>query len=891
MEITILRKNIDVEKTIVVKDEFDFPVEKLKFIQTDIRELIINDILVYCYPIVSYIKYDSIKDIAVQNIINIVKKENVHVENLYTTVSDLDGYMIISKDKTSHDNPNIQININELKKIKIPKNTSIQIVSFLLFDEFSKHQTFKEDRFFKINDLFFKSEYEKLRNYIGDNSYLISNDLSVLKEQIQNNFKIHKERMIYIRNVFNLIGLSEEQKQIITDKKIDIPKIFTDKDFSYMDSFYFNLFNNNKIEAYYSFLLNLPNKTNSYLEEAKMFEKHLKKIKMNDVKMEDKQLENILLDNFSKKRFNGRKFIALSDKEKLIIKNDYENYKKKYTDFISNKCEHKSLVSKLQKSTMEEELKLFSKILNLVDRGENSKNEFGKMKKCNKCGYDLICPHKIELYKLRKNNSTDRQIRDKMMTFCSETSLNKSYYCNTCNEKILTEENEEDVIFVKSKQIQSVNIEVNEISQMIYTDAGLIIKNYVTFSNVINVKNFIRNIVDIISDKLNVISAKLHKNKTASNQMNYNIIKIHSYCYIIATIMFIITNNPANIEINLVLKKEKVNENETDFMAKKLDDPILYTNSNNVTSELEVVSSVEDAKDAENRDAEPLLEVVSSTNVEDDVYSTNVEDDVYSTNVENDVSSAEDKDDAKVGGAVQTQGKNNNLKYLFDTGYNIAIKLSNSYMGDANLNYADIKNILSEGFIYIRTVTGSINVGKNVKLDQNIINNSNFKLLQNIHSYYDSGMTHYKDILNFNALLTELPDNKKINKRSIEKIDEIIDSLYKNGVNIFKYVVIPPKLTKALKEPGDNMKYIFAKSCMSIISLLQNTNTDMMKEINIENNLFKKELKHRFGFFSNQISEDNKFVIKKEFYKRREFRYIILEDGEKIDISTLNKYL
>lgn len=168
------------------------------------KEIQITDILKYCYPVVTYIRYESIKDVAIRNLVNVKQKEYEYVENLYTTNSDLDGFMVVMQDKTAHDNVSRDtIDLKKLKKIRIPKDTPIQINKFILFHDYTKHQTFPKNNRFKIKDLALKGDYSKLRYYLLDNSYVMSDDIMFLKENISNNFEIFEAQMRYIRDLFN----------------------------------------------------------------------------------------------------------------------------------------------------------------------------------------------------------------------------------------------------------------------------------------------------------------------------------------------------------------------------------------------------------------------------------------------------------------------------------------------------------------------------------------------------------------------------------------------------------------------------------------------------------------------------------------------------------------
>lgn len=917
MEITILKRNVDVVKSIPINDEFNFEIKKIKFIDTNIKELIVNDLLTYCYPIVSYIKYESVKEIASRNLINIkpsekTKKEDIEfMENKYTTSNDLNAFDV------------------DMKMIRIPKNTTIQIKSFVLFNDFSKHQTFDRSNKDKIKDLFIKGEFEKIRNYINDNSYIISNDTLILKEQIKSNYDMFNSMLDYISEIFKfkVTGHPDNKGNTSDMPAIQVDSLFTKNDknkmYYFIDSFYFNLIINNKIEAYYSHLLNLSNKTNDLLDNAKRIELEKQKKRDIDVLLETKMLDEILLNNFANKKFK-KSFIQLNSKEKVIINNDYEIYKKQYSKFTNNKCEHKKLLKSLNSATMEEEVKLFHKINALAD----SKSKKDSMIVCNLCGYDLICPHKIELNKLRKNNSSDKVIREVIMKhYCQDSTIDKNYYCKICNENILSAESDEDSVFSRINQSQYTN-EVNELNQIIYVDASFIIKNYVTFSKIINVTNFIRNIVDICGDKIADISNKLHKNKTTTQQSSYSIVKIHIYCYIIATIMFIIVSNPSDIEISLVIKKEKVkinkdelnlvdlnNEsNETAVKNESIDkliqseEPFIISEEKNlltpvhisdakyINSTIEGGSSKDepftlpiifldeqyknDSSKNEPYKNEPftLPIVLSSDKTSSDKVSLDntSSDKVSLDKVSLDKTSENADKKYTEGGAPSSSSQK--LKYLFDTGYNIAIKVCNSYLSDANINFNDIKEILSSGFIFIKNNTGGINVKKISKLSDNISSNYNFIMLQKIHQYYGS-FGDYKELLQFDKLKKELP-----NASSIKKDDDLIEKLYKNKINIFKHALIPNKLMKSQDTSFD-------KACYNLIIMLQsNKNPDLTDELQKEQS---KVLDYGklIRFINSNSDGDNKFIYANEYYPKRKFNTVVLDNGENINIEQLNKLL
>lgn len=874
MEITILKRNADVSKVITVNDEFNFETKKIKFIETNIKELVVNDLLTYCYPIVSYIKYENLREIATKNLINLrdsnkSKKSDIEtITDKHTTTSSLDAFDV------------------DMNKIRIPKNTTIQIKSFVLFNDFSKHQTFNRSNKDSIKDLFIKGEFEKIRNYINDNSYIISNDPELLKEHIKNSYDMFNNTLDYINEIFKfkITGKPEDESKL---NAIQVDKLFAKKDklFYFIDSFYFNLILNNKIEAYYSNLLNLTNKTNELIQQADniIIEKQNKRDV--GVLLENKILDEIILNNFASKKFK-KKFIQLNTKEKQIINSDYELYKKQYKKITNNKCEHKKLIKNLSNATLEESPKIFHKVMQLAD----STNKKDSMVECKLCGFDLICPHKIELNKLQKNNANDTVIRDSMIKhYCNNSAIDKKYYCKICNENIITAEEDENSVFSRVNQAQ-YNNEVSELSQIIFVDAGFIIKNYVVFSKIININNFIRNIVEICGDKINDISNKLHKNKTTTQQANYNIVKIHIYCYIIATLMFIIVSNPSDIEISLVVKKEKVKVNTDELNLIDLSSKDTRTDEeikNEAVDQL--VKAEEPYIVSENNLLTPVhvsdSKYVSSKDVSSDNIAT---DNIATDNIASNVATGGSDELIKIvpignvpienvhGGS--TKAATQNLKFLFDTGYNIAIKVCNSYLSDANINYNDIKEILSSGFIFIKNNTGGINVKKENKLSDNISSNYNYLLLQKIHKYYNS-TGDYKHLLQFDKLKKELP-----NPTNIKKDEDLIEKLYKNKINIFKYSLIPSKLLKS-------QDTLFDKACYNLIIMLQsNKNADLNDDL-MDEKTRKLDYGRIFRFINTNIEPDNKYISSNDYYTKRKFNKFVLESGDTVNLNDLNKLI
>ena len=274
--------------------------------------------------------------------------------------------------------------------------------------------------------------------------------------------------------------------------------------------------------------------------------------------MKNKSLySNIKTNSFSNSdiEINDSEFILsiLSDKEKKIVINEYDNFQSIIKSQMENKCNHLIVLKKLNLSNKLETTKKLLEELKQFFSEDVKTDEFIK---CNNCNYNLICPHLYDKFNMEVLNLSLEKQLDKLSTYILKIQNNtNSYFCKICSGLIVENyENEKDVE-IRNKY-GNFNIELRT---TIWSISIKILKNF-KFSSLINEKQFASSIVDfiypLIVDVEQTINSNRKRKKSVALYESDNIdsrlyiyIVIYLYSYMIKLIQS--SQNNKSLSINL----------------------------------------------------------------------------------------------------------------------------------------------------------------------------------------------------------------------------------------------------------------------------------------------------------------------------------------------------
>jgi hypothetical protein len=826
MEIVILKRNDLNEIKEEQLDDFNIKnfniIERPKFNNANVVEITISEIIKYAYPIISYIKYESIENLVTKNMVN-VKKEVNEVPQLiakdtfnYKTINDIYGYIISTSECGKSVNP-------KLFRVAIPKNTNIFINSFIFFNDYSKSQVFNNphassiSNYSKIDTLLHAdySELIKINKVInstiilqsGKDEFVITKDFNMLKLKITNSFDNHYERMRYVTDLYAFDNsdnsvvihdkirheMDNKQTEEIRDEtrhEMDNPRRIGDKQIEEQDNYYtkkpfdkmvedhsfnnlslFDLFIENKLEIYYHELLDETDEVAAELKKLDEMEK-LQQIKnMNDAVFVKEKVKNIIKNTLSNKKFK-KDFSKLNNKEKELIEIEYKIYIKKTG--VVNKCDHIKILNRIRNGvSFEDELSLYQQLMKFAD----FKNKEETIVKCNVCHYDLICKHRIDIFHMRKKNMQENVIRNIIIKNYSDSlPLDEYYYCKICSESIGIVDMEQDVIFINNVKVQNDVMIESDVSSMIYIDSMQLLKNHINFSTLINTTHLSNNIVSALTDKLEEINNTIRKSKTTDDNYNFSILKIHSYTYIMALLLFII-NSPSNKTMSLITKRTD-KRSEISHPDKR----------------------AEGAGELQDNNAKSLLEFEALEQETDD-FSHQDEINVEETDEETVGSSNQiSHQDERSGGNTDTK---KNIKELFENGFRILIDITDSYAKTCNYNSSDIKSILIEAFKFVSSNT--VEIKENTIVDLMLFANPNYYLIYFVNNMFDKNIK----ITDIGKLIgVKLKDEKTKKKMTeFELYMKQVSELYKNGDNIFIDIRQPKQITDYINDTTvDNLQ-------------------------------------------------------------------------------------
>ena len=233
----------------------------------------------------------------------------------------------------------------------------------------------------------------------------------------------------------------------------------------------------------------------------------------------------------------------LKKTEREFIESEYAKNEKIKQQKRDNVCEHIQHVENIrnmtQRDSMIEEYNLLKPFI--------SKKKDGEFPLCKECEYPLICPHIIEEIELNIAKMSPKAIREKMMKFIGDASIEDKYFCKYCGEHIL------DVLQIEVNDFMEENMpgygdnQVDTLKSIIWNEISYLIYNRIYFQDIYSVKTLIQHISDNIYEYIYDVEKKLNKAKTNTSDMIEERVRLYTTIYGLANLINLIKNNSGKL--------------------------------------------------------------------------------------------------------------------------------------------------------------------------------------------------------------------------------------------------------------------------------------------------------------------------------------------------------
>lgn len=206
-------------------------------------------------------------------------------------------------------------------------------------------------------------------------------------------------------------------------------------------------------------------------------------------------------------------------KERKIVQNLYAQRIKYFHDLINNTCAHVKLIKHL--NTAPSKLKKYLEDLyHYIDPKTRPKEGIIK---CNVCGFDLICTHKLRLLELEKNNATLGEINKEMQKYFG---MGSDIYCKYCFE-IIKELTKYD------HTLENVKIPIDDDLRAVMWGEFMDVSNLIAFKELSSTNTLFDDIISSVYVYIENYAARIEKSKSASEADINNKIQLFAFIYIL----------------------------------------------------------------------------------------------------------------------------------------------------------------------------------------------------------------------------------------------------------------------------------------------------------------------------------------------------------------------
>ena len=205
---------------------------------------------------------------------------------------------------------------------------------------------------------------------------------------------------------------------------------------------------------------------------------------------------------------------------------------KKYNDSaVNNRCPHVAIYARLRRATANDVKRKLLGDLSAFYRKDYPKNI---LVQCNRCRYDIICPHLIEL--IEHSREPIGKLRETLRKYvANELSFDGSQFCKICGETLFSRlDMQEDL---------HASVEFDDaLRQLVWAQTAAIVRQ-LSFDRAVDVNRLIADIRDSIYPVAEIIDAELNRNQSHSSHEIVQRKTVFIAILAMARVVKIISNN------------------------------------------------------------------------------------------------------------------------------------------------------------------------------------------------------------------------------------------------------------------------------------------------------------------------------------------------------------
>ena len=260
-----------------------------------------------------------------------------------------------------------------------------------------------------------------------------------------------------------------------------------------------------------------------------------------------------IVDDFRKqaivnRKFPNKKFINLNDKEKEMVMREYELLNKK-AKFVRDKDIRAKVTAFLRSfgalNTADALQKSYDDIKALIDEKKINTLDIG------------LCDHYIDHAEIMLKMYKDKTIYKARSAFDireylikkytdSASTIDDDYYCKICGQVIASDSNAEVSEYAGDQKLNTGQ-EFDSLEELVYRDVSHIVRTFIKFKNLVDVRTIIKSMVASLTPEMHVIETKLKQIQTNISDDMKDLMDMYIYIYAFALVSHMIYVNYGQI--------------------------------------------------------------------------------------------------------------------------------------------------------------------------------------------------------------------------------------------------------------------------------------------------------------------------------------------------------
>lgn len=248
------------------------------------------------------------------------------------------------------------------------------------------------------------------------------------------------------------------------------------------------------------------------------------------------------------RKFPDKQFKDLSAKEKEVVNREFELLNRK-NKFIKDKEIRKTTTAFLKAFdtiNTADALQIAYDNVNLLLKDKSLElKDIGLCTHYTKHADILLAAYKDRSIYKSKSAFDIRELLIKTFT-TPDTIIDDEYYCKLCGQLIASDDNSEVADFVGDVKMSSGN-EFDALEELVYRDISHIIRTYIKFKNLVDVRPIIKSMSATLTPEMHIIETKLKQIQTNISDDIRDLMGMYIYIYVFALVSHMIYVNYGQI--------------------------------------------------------------------------------------------------------------------------------------------------------------------------------------------------------------------------------------------------------------------------------------------------------------------------------------------------------